>query len=297
MICPKCGEELHEDAKFCDACGCSIEQQGNNILNSTKVFTGMGEQDETFQVQSTSLEMEKKRAKKNKKKGGLVSFLIVVAMVAVLGLAGVFVYQMVYEKPYERAIGEMFSPLNERSITLDTYLESLFPSIICKDIDDIIKAYCEETGMSYAKVVAELNKQIGKTMDEFEDRWGSDFKFDYDVIDERKLSSEELEEVSDAYKNVSQLFSQYSTSGDTLKDEGKMKSYEAYNKLLEDFSNMEFEEGYELEVELSMENVKGKDDTEQKTSLYVVKTDGKWMVDLMHYLNQLGDLGLFNQLN
>ena len=288
---------MHEDAKFCDACGCSIEQQGNNILNSTKVFTGMGEQDETFQVQSTSLEMEKKRAKKNKKKGGLVSFLIVVAMVAVLGLAGVFVYQMVYEKPYERAIGEMFSPLNERSITLDTYLESLFPSIICKDIDDIIKAYCEETGMSYAKVVAELNKQIGKTMDEFEDRWGSDFKFDYDVIDERKLSSEELEEVSDAYKNVSQLFSQYSTSGDTLKDEGKMKSYEAYNKLLEDFSNMEFEEGYELEVELSMENVKGKDDTEQKTSLYVVKTDGKWMVDLMHYLNQLGDLGLFNQLN
>lgn len=297
MICPKCGEELHEDAKFCDACGCSIEQQGNNILNSTKVFTGMGEQDETFQVQSTSLDMEKKRAKKNKKKGGLVSFLIVVAMVAVLGLAGVFVYQMVYEKPYERAIGEMFSPLNERSITLDTYLESLFPSIICKDIDDIIKAYCEETGMSYAKVVAELNKQIGKTMDEFEDRWGSDFKFDYDVIDERKLSSEELEEVSDAYKNVSQLISQYSTSGDTLKDEGKMKSYEAYNKLLEDFSNMEFEEGYELEVELSMENVKGKDDTEQKTSLYVVKTDGKWMVDLMHYLNQLGDLGLFNQLN
>lgn len=296
MNCPKCGEELHNDAKYCDACGCSIEQKDNDILHSTKVFTGMGEQDETFHVQSTTLEMEQKRLKKKKKekKGGVVSLLIIMAMVLALGIAGVFVYRALYEKPYERAVGKMLALLNDRSTSLDDYLKTLLPDKICKDIDEIIKADSEETGRGYEKEKADINKSLNSVMDKYESQWGDDFKFDYDVIDERKLSSDELADVSEAYANMSQLANQFSLSGDSLSDEGRIKSYEAYNKLIEDFENIEFEEGYELEVEITMSSSSSKQDSEERTKLYVVKTDGKWIIDFMHYLNELGNMNLFD---
>lgn len=294
MNCPKCGEDLNNDAKYCNACGCIIEQHEKDVLASTKVFTGAGKEDESFRVRPTNLNVGKKQAKKQKKKGRLVSLLITVAMLLILALAGIFVYQRVYEKPYERAVGKMLKLFNDRSTNMDEYLKVLFPDKIHKDVNAIIKADCEETGKSYATAKADINKQLDIVMETYEDQWGEDFKFEYDIQNVRKLNDDELADIKRSYKSASQLINLFSESGESLKDQGKIEAYEAYNKLVEDFSSMEFDEGYELEVEITMENSDSDKDLEGTNKIYVVKTGDKWMIDFMHYLNALSDLKLFN---
>ncbi len=98
MICNNCGRELKDDAKFCDGCGLSIENNSIPQIESVNETNGEKEvtsevnveqaniQEENVTNQETVIENEKVDNTDNKKNNGKIIIIIVVAVVLLIGI-------------------------------------------------------------------------------------------------------------------------------------------------------------------------------------------------------------------
>lgn len=285
MRCPKCGEEYGEGVLFCEACGCDLRRRSDSKQHGSNVYSG--EQKNYFEYQQLQPLKEKTGKTKADKKNRFVSVLLMLATLLVVGLAGFFVYSRVHLSDYEKQIDRLVSLINERTSSISDYGELLFPETIWKDMEALGRAQYEDTGRDSSEWEKDANIQMKSCMDYLESVLGNDFQLEYSVVSERKLGREELQDISDSYTKVSQLLNLVGESDTVLKDKGMIKSYEAYGKLVGDFVGMKFSEGYELEVKLTCDSSSGSKNDENSAKLILVRADGKWMIDYMHYIDKL----------
>ena len=96
MKCPKCHEEIENDAKFCTKCGSNIEEatkelEKGKVEEKTEEVENETKQDENLKVEENEKNTqvaneEKKTKKKNKKK---IAIIITIIILALLLLGGV----------------------------------------------------------------------------------------------------------------------------------------------------------------------------------------------------------------
>lgn len=288
MKCPKCGEEYGGGVWFCDACGCDLRDQNQKGETGSKVYSG--EENNYFEYQELQ-PLDKKKKKIPKTKGDiktrLVSMLLLFTALAVVGLAGFFVYQKVHMTAYVKQVDRMVSLVNDRTTDVEDYGTLMFPKKIWQDMIALSKAQYEDANKDSSQWEKDANMQMKTSFDSMENMLGEEFKLDYEVVSERKLGGVELETIEKSYTKVSRLLNLFLDSEDVLKDQGKVKTYEAYEKLVNDFTKMDFTEGYELEVKFTLKNASDDKNSSQNVKLIVVKADGKWMIDFMHYIDAL----------
>lgn len=289
MQCPKCGEKLYELAEYCDACGCDLKQERAAVTKETKAYSG-GVIDDSFTYQSVNSFDTSQKRKKWDKKGIVISALLIVAMLVVFGLIGNFVYRSVYKTPYEKRVENLTVLMNGKITTYEECLEALFPEFICEDLDALMKAQCEDDELDYEETMRETNTAFNSALKSAMAETNDNYEYSVSFKKERKLGHEELKDVEDSYTTASQIMNTLTTTGEAYKADNKVKTYEAYMKLIDDFTNVEFEEGYELEVELTAEDSTNGEKTKQEMTFIVVKIKGEWMIDFMHYLDKLSAL-------
>lgn len=288
MKCPKCGEDCNSGAGFCDACGCDLRESMKKEPRGAKVYSG--EENDYFEFKDLQSQDGKRPSKtvKRRKKGEVVSIVITVTLLAIIVLAGIFIYQTLHKEPYEKKLDEIADLINNRTANIDKYGEVFLPDYIWKDFMLLAEAEYEESGKNPWDMKTDYNIQLKSAMDILDDTLGSGYRVEFKVTNARKLGEAELYEIEDSYTQVSQVINVFTESGDMLKDEGKVKSYEAYQKLIDDFTKIEFEEGYELDVVTLM--TVGEEETESTGKIMMVKTGDKWMVDFMHNIDELSSL-------
>lgn len=288
MECPKCGEQLYTGAEFCDACGCDLSQQKAGTTREAKFYSGSTEDSFAYQPM-TPLEPMRRKKKKDKK-GMIVSLILIFAMFLVFGLVGSFVYRNVHKTPYEKRIVKLVDLMNGDINTYEDCLEALFPKFICDDFDALMKAQCEDDGLDYEETMREANTTFNTTLKDAMAKSNGNVEYSVSFKKERKLGKEELKDVEDSYTTASQILNTFTTMGESYKAQNKVKTYEAYMKLIDDFTKVEFEEGYELDVEFMAKDEVSGEKTKEEATFIVVKVNGEWMIDFMHHLDKLSGL-------
>lgn len=289
MECPKCGEKLRDFDEFCSACGCDLKQVGSEVKTEAKFYSG--DRENSFEYQSVpQWDANKRRTKKKDKKSIAVSALLTVTVIFVFGIVGLFVYRQVHKTPYEKKVYDLVALLNREVTTVDGCMKALFPQFICKDFEALMKTQCEEQGLDYEEQMIEANKSFNSQLEQTLEDKNMDYQYSYDVRKEKKLGDAELKDISESYTTASQILNVLTSTGETYKNDNKIKTYEAYMKLIEDFTTVEFTEGYELEVEFTALDESTDKEKEETMDVVVVKVDGEWMIDFVHYVDRFSNL-------
>lgn len=291
MECPKCGENLRDWVDYCDACGCDLKEYNARGIAETRVYSG---DDDGFIEYRPMAPVANQRLKKKKdKKGAIISWMLVLSMLLVFFLVGAYVYRNVHKTPYEKKIGDLLDIVNGEVTTVEDFMKALFPEVIREDYYNILSAQWELEGKDYDEAMKDANITFSDRLENLVDQ--KDYEFSYKVITERKLGEAELTDMEAAYTTASQIINVLSASGEQYKAESKIPVYEAYMKLIEDLTTLEFSQGYELEVEFIVENKSSGEKDTETTDIYVVKVDGEWMIDFVHDIDKIS--GYFGILN
>lgn len=137
MKCPKCHEEIENDAKFCTKCGSNIEEatkelEKGKVEETTEEVENETKQDENLKVEENEKNTqvaneEKKTKKKNKKK---IAIIITIIILALLLLGGVGIGTWMFLR------GESEQKEETKLEWGDIYLEVLNDSDKLEDMDE-----------------------------------------------------------------------------------------------------------------------------------------------------------------
>lgn len=275
MKCPKCGEECNSGVWFCDACGCNLKDFIKDHAGGSKLYSG--EEQNYFEYQELQSDHDGKRTKEKKKKtkGSFVNVILTVSLLAIVVLVGIFVYQAVHKPDYEKQLDKVIALVNEHSANLQEYGENIFPEKIWKEFVELVNTQYVEEGRNPDDEWREANIQMKAVIDELESAYGTDYKYEVEIKNERKLGKDELSDIEEFYVQLSQLVNAFGKSGEALKDAGMMKSYEKYQTLIKALSEVKCKEGYELEVTYRLDQ--DGEESESTETLYMVLVDEQWV--------------------
>lgn len=289
MECPKCGEKLYDMAEFCDACGCDLRQHRSKRTQEVKVYSGEEQGFVEFQS-GTPLDAGHVKKKKRDKKSIAISLVLVISLILVFVVVGAFVHRNTYTPPYEKKVADLMDLMNGEITTLEGFMEALFPKFFCEDYEALMKAQCEDEGLDYEEEIRDANTSITSKVENVLRDNGLNYEFSYHIKSERRLGEAELKDISESYTTASQILNVLTTTGEAYKAENKIKTYEAYMKLIEDLSTVECTDGYEMDIEFVAENHNGEEESSERVKIIVVKIQGDWMIDFMHYKDELSTM-------
>lgn len=298
MICPKCGAQNEDDAVFCAGCGEKLEHEtANSVENAqdagnTVEESAAGEvkeeavQEETSQVQSgdysSSYVSAEEPAGEDEKKGDSSKYIPAAFGVVVL-LVVILAAKALFGGSYKDPIKSLCKNLNKQETNLDKYADVVLPKFAMdayKDAMNVLKN--SDEGDDAMDVIEESLEGI---YDKFEDEYGDDWKVSYEISKKTKLDKDELEDIQDAYSDFRDYLDYIDEDAiDELVDEdyisksdGK-KLEKCVEKLDKGLKKIKVSKGYKVKVKLK---IKGDDDDDKETQeIYIIKADGKWVVDI-----------------
>lgn len=295
MICPKCGAQLPDDAKFCGVCGNSItadnanqippqqptgEPMGNPEPTTYTQPNNAGEFNPNSYPQQTNYNENSQQQANNNYNGDFqqqfqdngqqpnpaankAPFFILGGIVIVAIIVIVLIFNLIFGNNYETPIKDLVKFLNKQST----------------DVEDFLKVLNGESYGEYQYELAELTADIEKeddweddvidniedTYDDWEDDYGKGWDVSYEIRRKTELKTSELKTYKKLWKNriddiedqIDRLEDNDDYSNDEIDD-----LTDLHEKWAKKFDKMEVKEGYKLKVRLTIEG----DDEEDSDS-------------------------------
>lgn len=229
MFCPKCGNQLADGAKFCNACGNKLEEQ-----NAEKVIGNQYEQPTTsqndtlndgssanqYQTSGQSAQQaggqsndwygagaqsaasytapENSQDNKNKFIGIGVVAVLVIAVIAVIGFVG----SLFFGGKYDSQIKDTAKLINKRETNVDKYVEAALPGFASDFYKDIKKIAKKEDKEAYESSMDLSVMAIEGVYEVLEAGLGEDFKIKTKFENKESLDKEEREDIYDNYEFI-----------------------------------------------------------------------------------------------
>ena len=222
-------------------------------------------------------------AKSGVNKGLIIGIIAGISALMFLGLLVVICVIIGSGKGYEKPIKNMVKVMNSRTTDVDKYIDELLPGFISDAYHDavpILKEWDE-----FEDALDEGKDYFEEGYEDLSDAYGKKWKVTYKILDKEQLDKKELKEIKSKYKDlkyVVNMLDEGSEIYEILDEELKSKTMDKYDKLLssfkKDLKNIEITDGYVLDVELTVEGEDDFDDSE--ATIYVIKLNGKWVIDI-----------------
>ena len=243
MFCGKCGNNLPENAKFCDKCGWQVSMPETSEETpiepapveveaaSTASETAPQAPDETVEhtvsdyfntaAAPSGDDLRSKLASIDAKTPWLKFAVAGGALVLVLVLLFSIVFGSSYTDPIDNVIKAAETGNGK-------YLEKMIPKSVAKEM--------EESDVDFDDLAEDMQ-------DEMEDEVGDKFKLKYKITKRKHLDKDEIENLEE--------------------------------RLYGPYKNLDIQDAYELDVELKLQGRDGKSKEEEDT-ITVIKVKGKW---------------------
>ena len=207
--------------------------------------------------------------------GAVVLVALVILLITSLGA---------YKKPIKNLVGLV----NKRSTNVTAYLDCVAPSFVSSSYKSLLGTL---KGGDAKKELDETIKDATDDMwDEFEDQYGKNWKITIEWKDADKLSNKKLDDVKERWEDLSKLLNKadlddedtYEAIAEWLDDEyntdlNTKQCASIMEKLADQMDNVKITAGYEVDLKLTISGKDGKDT--DKITVYVIKVNGKWIID------------------
>lgn len=261
MICPGCGKEIKEAAKFCPYCGSQIASKTTNPTGT--IVSG---------TSSTKTAEEEVKSVSQKVRIGIVSTILVLAIL----VASVTTIMGRRSRPYEKDLAQMVDFLNQRYDKSDEVLFKL-NTIQYMAEEDWETQLLDQDVFDYENSIIENYQELYETLDYY---FGSDYRIEYNIIRRTKMKASELQEwkeiaFQDRWNFDSDTqFSEYSEEYQQLVTEFNARREPIEKKLAKRIAQDECTKGYKLLVRFS---VKGEvDENTIQRTIFVIKLGDVW---------------------
>ena len=284
--CPRCNIDLPDGAAFCGNCGTNLSEANVSTTDSYSANVRNVNYQET-PINNEILESAK--AKNRNAKLGLITIISVSSLILLILLILIInaVFGSNYKKPIKRAV----ALINTQDKSADHLLDVFAPDFALDAYNDISKT----VSSTDEKAVEDFTEKISEALEEIYDDYIKNYGDDYKLSIIFK-NAERLEEDDDDWDMLESNWSYFSElvdnldldDKDTIEDlasdwdiELNEKSVKKLAGLCEDFSDsldsMKIQDAYKVKVKITSKG--SKDDNTTKQDLYVIKIDGKWILD------------------
>lgn len=284
-LCPKCNAELPDGAAFCNNCGANLSESPQDATseNASASYTDAP-------INNATLE-EAVQKNKNTRVGIIAS---IVAAAIVLIVIIIIISTNVSSGSYKTPIKQLVKNMNAGNTKVESYMECVYPDFVINTYSDLHKlakkAMPDQTD-SYDK---DIIYSFEDTYADFKDEYGKKYKVTYEIREADKMSDHDLRDLEDVYELAYDMLEDscdfndeafYDDFAKSLEETYKVKidkndkkqMQKIMKSFMKDFRNVKIQAGYEVEVKMSIEGPDGHDS--DKFTIYVVKIDGKWIID------------------
>ncbi len=221
-----------------------------------------------------------------KKKVPVAVIIASVGIICVIVVVVMFLF-MIFNKPYEKPIEEMFALLNEKE---DDYYEyakyyMLDAELIYNEnlevtyeefkveveemyIEDLISLMTSEAG-------ARNSEKIELFISLIEAVIGDDYEISYSIDNADKMSKDDIEKYQENYDRMASYKKSEPESHYLRSSIGK-KILDYYDNYIDELENIEIEEGYKLELDVTLEGELDKISVKIE-DIAMLKIDDKWV--------------------
>ena len=302
MICPKCGVQNEDDAVFCAGCGEKLENAADASTENTQdAVSADGEtnaaeesgevkeetvQEESSQIQSgdysASYASAEAPAMADEKKGNAGKYIPAAVGVVIL-LVVILAAKALFGGSYKDPIKSLCKNLNKQETNLDKYADVVLPKFAMDAYKDAMKVAKNSDGGD--DFMDEIEESLEDVYDGFEDDYGDGWKVSYEISKKTKLDKDELEDIQDAYGDLRDYLDYFDEDAiDELVDEDYISKSDGktlekcIEKLDKGLKKIKISKGYKVKAKMKIE---GDDDDDKETmEIYVVKANGKWVIDI-----------------
>ncbi len=249
MRCSRCGQQIYGNSIFCTKCGQSLRV----------------------------IPLEKRKWSK-------LTFALLVVCLAILIIA---VKLLFFTKKYDSVLDEAVDAFNKRQVKMSQITEVFMPVIVRETYQDIMEVLEDTEG--YGEAVECLPDELAHTIQNFyeqtEEKYGSDVKVTYEIINKERLSKKECNIISESYHELTKLRTGLAALAEGLEectmleenDVGKIvKLIKKVGKKLDDY---EVETGYLVEVNVDI--CGGIEDAQEEITVVITKVKGDWGFDYL----------------
>lgn len=300
MLCPKCGAQNDDDAVFCAGCGEKIENTASESVESTAAENTGSVEESAAAVEAVSAEaMGTEQAQTGgdysssyvaadpvveteEKKSGANKYIPVVIGVAAL-IVIVLLAKSLFGAGYKTPIKTLCKNINKQETNLDKYADVVLPKFAMDAYKDAMKVVKNSDGGEDA--LESISDSLEDAYDNWEDDYGDNWKVSYEISKKTKLDKDELEDIQDAYSDMRDYLDYIDedaiddmVDSDYISSSDGKKLEKCIEKLDKGLKGIKVSKGYKVKARLK---IKGKDDDDKETmEFYVIKADGKWVIDI-----------------
>ena len=212
---------------------------------------------------------------------------------------------------YKGPIKTLINNINRGNTKVESYLSCVLPGFAVdtySDIYSLMRSVDKDAVEDFDDDLLDLFEDM---FDELADEYGDDYKITYEIRDAEHLDSRDIKDIEDEYEDLFDLIDGlidwededfYEDLADDLEDyydiELSSSQIKKLQKIVENFmnslENMKIQDAYEVEVKLTIQGKDGKDN--QKITFYVIKVNGKWIIDINSLFSSMGGGSLSSNL-
>lgn len=334
--CPKCGTEVPGSAAFCNNCGENMSgvplvndetsDKADDAKDSKESTDAKADTDTTAAPASEPSNASSADtsvsgaapvgnaildAAKEKNKNKNIGILAVACGAVIVLILLIALFASALGGGYKGPIKTLINNLNRGNTKVESYLSCVLPGFAVDAYSDIYSLMRSVDKDAVADYDDDLLDAFEDAFDDLADEYGDNYKITYEIRDAERLSSRDIKDIEDAYEDLFDTIDSlidwededfYEDLADDLEDyydlELSNSQIKKLQKIVENFmnslENMKIQDAYEVEVKLTIQGEDGKDT--QKITFYVIKVNGKWIIDINSLFGAMGGGSLAGNL-
>ena len=317
--CPKCGNQLPDDAAFCNNCGEKMTAPAADAAATTAenvapvpVPAPAGDNTASTNNNGAPVNNATLEAAQQKSKNSQIGIIAVAAAAVILVVILIVVLSSALGGGYKAPIKNLVNNFNRGNTNVEDYLSCVAPKFAVStysDVYDLIKSVDKD-------VIEDFDEEVKDSFEEFfdeaEDTFGKDYRLSYEIKDAERLDKDEIEDLQEVYEDLFDMIDDnidyedediYEDLADELEDYYDLElSNSQITKLrkivisfMDNLDNFKIQDAYEVKLKLVIE---GKDDSEKTTvTIYVIKVNGQWFIDPNSLMSSMGGSSITSTLS
>lgn len=321
--CPKCGNQLPDDAAFCNNCGEKMTAPAADAAATTAenvapvpvpapAAAPAGDNTASTNNNGAPVNNATLEAAQQKSKNSQIGIIAVAAAAVILVVILIVVLSSALGGGYKAPIKNLVNNFNRGNTNVEDYLSCVAPKFAVStysDVYDLIKSVDKD-------VIEDFDEEVKDSFEEFfdeaEDTFGKDYRLSYEIKDAERLDKDEIEDLQEVYEDLFDMIDDnidyedediYEDLADELEDYYDLElSNSQITKLrkivisfMDNLDNFKIQDAYEVKLKLVIE---GKDDSEKTTvTIYVIKVNGQWFIDPNSLMSSMGGSSITSTLS